>query len=96
MLIDIVKQGIGVSGSGRDELIENYINAALIDLGLAGVINDRLDPSTVDPLIITGVILYTKANWGRGTPDNVEELRKSYELIKTRLHSATGYTDWSD
>ena len=71
-----------------DTEIQDLIDAAEADLGIAGVeIQD-----TADPLIKRAVITYCRANFGQ--PDDYERLKRSYDEQKANLQMATGYTDW--
>lgn len=71
-----------------DEDITDLVEAALLDLGLAGVTN--ID--TEDPLVIRAVETYCKLNFGE--PEQVERLKASYDEQKAQLGMATGYTTW--
>lgn len=72
-----------------DEGLTDLINAALLDLGLAGVSEREI----TDPLVIQAVKTYCNANFG--DPEQYDRLKKSYDEQKAQLSMATGYTDWS-
>lgn len=95
-MLEIVKTALRVKTDAYDQELSMIINACLIDLGLAGVVEDKLGLDNNDDLIILAVTLYCKRNFSRTAPSEFEALDGAYEIIKTRLHSATGYTDWSD
>lgn len=73
-----------------DAEIERWLDAALLDLGIAGVVV----PSEIDPLVEQACVTYalTKAAQQAGDPD--ERLQASYNEQKSQLASCTGYTDW--
>ena len=71
-----------------DAEISDLIDAALIDLGIAGV-----DSSLIhDKLIQRAVITYCRMMFH--SPADFENLRWAYETLKGQMAIATGYTDW--
>lgn len=95
MLIDIIKISLRVSTNAYDEEITMHINSAIQDLGLAGVMDAKLESASLDPMIIQAVSLYTKAHFSRTLPDEHDGLMKAYDGIKSRLRIAEGFADWS-
>lgn len=87
-MLDKAKLSLRIKTNAFDEEIKDLIDAALADLGIAGVITELGD----DPLITRAVITYCKANFG--SPDEHERLKASYDEQKAQLRSASGYTDW--
>ncbi len=83
-----VKLALRVVTNDFDEEIEDLIDAACLDMGIAGIV----DTDTTDPLIIRAVITYCKMNFGE--PDEYERLKSAYDEQKAQLGMATGYTDW--
>ena len=73
-----------------DPELTDLIDAAMLDLGIAGVTSE----DTTDPLIIRAVVTYCKMNFGQ--PDNYKELKASYDEQKAQLSMATDYTDWGN
>lgn len=71
-----------------DDDITDLVNAALADLGVAGVTNE----DTTDPLIIRAVETYCKLHFGE--PEDADRLKAAYDEQKAQLVTATGYTDW--
>lgn len=71
-----------------DTEIEGLIDAAMLDLGVAGV----LLPSTLTAIVDVAVITYVKMHFGQ--PDDYDKLKKSYDEQKAQLVTCTGYTDW--
>lgn len=88
-MIDKVKLALRITTNAFDEEIADLIEAALKDLGIAGVTND----DTTDPLIIRAVITYCKCHFGQ--PDDYDRLKASYDEQKAQLSMATGYTTWT-
>ena len=86
---------LGVTDTEYEDEIQDLIDAAKADLGIAGV--TKADVET-DPLVKKAIKTYVAMNFGEGTggPDNHQQLRESYETQKKQLMSATGYTDWLD
>lgn len=84
-----VKLALRITTSAFDDELNDLIDAAEADLGLAGV-------STVtetDALIIRAVITFCKMNFGE--PADYDRLKKAYDEQKAQLGMATGYTTWS-
>ncbi len=92
MMLDDVKMALRVTTTAYDSELTGLINAAAIDLGIAGVNEQR--ESVTDPIIIQAVTTYCKMNFG--TVDEYDRLKASYDEQKAQLSMATGYTDWSD
>ena len=89
-MIEKVKLALRIKTDAFDSEIQDLIDGALADLGLAGVAS----ADDTDPLIIRAVITYCKANFG--APDEYERLKTSYDEQKAQLMMATGYTEWND
>lgn len=68
--------------------VERLLNAAMLDLGVAGVVI----PSDVDDLVRQACITYFLMNFGQ--PDNYDRLKASYDEQKAQLSTKTGYTTW--
>lgn len=89
-MLEKVKLALRIKSQAFDSEIEDLIDAALADLGLAGVSKQTED----DPLIVRAVITYCRANFGE--PDDYERMKESYDEQKAQLSMATGYTDWGE
>lgn len=89
-MIDKVKLALRITTNAFDDEIADLIEAALKDLGIAGVTND----DTTDPLIIRAVITYCKCHFGE--PDEYDRLKRSYDEQKAQMSMATGYTTWTE
>ena len=85
-----VKTALRVSTTAFDNEISGLIDAALLDMGLAGVTND----DDTDALILRAVVTYCRLNFGQ--PDDYDRLKASYDEQKAQLGMATGYTTWTE
>ncbi len=85
-----VKLALRVTTNAFDDEINGLINAALLDMGLAGITNDSLS----DALVLRAVVTYCRLNFGQ--PDDYERLKASYDEQKAQMGMATGYTTWTD
>lgn len=86
--IDSVKLSLRVTTPAFDTEITELINAAVADLGIAGVTNI----SETDPLILRAITTYVRLNFGQ--PDDYDRLKRSYDEQKAQLGMATGHTEW--
>ena len=73
-----------------DAEIQQYIDAAKLDLGIAGV----EVPQATDALINKAIMTYVRMSFG--APSNYDKLKASYDEQKAQMMMATGYTDWGD
>lgn len=87
-MLESVKLALRITTDAFDDEIQDLINAALADLGIAGITN--LDEA--DALIKRAVITYCRVNFGE--PDDYDRMKASYDEQKAQLQTATGYTDW--
>lgn len=87
-LIDTCKMAMRVTTSAYDTEIQEYINSAMLDLGIAGV----EVPQTADALINKAIMTYVRMSFG--SPTDYDKLKASYDEQKAQLQNATGYTDW--
>lgn len=91
-MLEAVKLALRLTTSAYDAEIQSLIDAALADLGIAGIKQDVLVETGTDPLIKRAVITYVRLHFG--TPDDFDNLLKSYFEQKGQLQVATNYTDW--
>lgn len=91
-MLEQIKMALRITTNAYDAELNNLIAAAAIDLGFAGVNEER--ESVNNPIIIRAVSTYCKMNFG--TVDDYDRLKASYDEQKAQLSMATGYTDWSD
>lgn len=88
-LIEQAKLAKRITTSAFDTQISQLLDAALLDLGVAGV----EVPAALDALVSQAAITYFLMNFGE--PDEYDRLKKSYDEQKAQLSTCTGYTDWS-
>ena len=91
-MLNKVKLALRITTDAVDSELTDLINAALLDLGIAGV--NEFEATTTDALIIRAVITYCKVHFGE--PDEYDRLKASYDEQKAQLGMATGYTTWTD
>lgn len=87
-----VKLALRVTTTAYDNDLNDLINAAKLDLGIAGVAL----PTTLDAICERAIITYCKLHF-LGLSDNEwDRLKASYDEQKAQLTMATGYTNWGD
>lgn len=89
-VINSIKLALRIATDAFNAELTDLLNAALLDLGIAGVTNDDIN----DPLILRAVITYCKLHFGQ--PDDYDRLKRSYDEQKAQLSTATGYTTWTE
>lgn len=89
-LIQQAKKANRMVTSALDDEVERLLNAALLDLGIAGV----EVPEQLDPLVRTAAITYFLVHFGEPEADRYDRLKASYDEQKAQLQMATGYTNW--
>lgn len=90
-MIDKVRNALRISVSDNaaiNEELTDLIEAAKLDLGVAGVVV----PQTIDTLVTKAIITYCKMSFG--LPEDYDRLKRSYDEQKAQLSNASGYTDW--
>ena len=88
-LIDTCKTALRVATTAYDAEITEYIEAAKLDLGIAGV-----ETTVADSLVNTAILTYVRMRFG--APANYDKLKASYDEQKAQMMMATGYTNWGD
>ena len=89
-MLELVKKALRIKTDAFDDELNNLMSAALLDLGVAGVVV----PEELDAIVSQAVIVYCKMNFG--LPEDYDRLKRSYDEQKAQLSNATGYTDWGD
>lgn len=87
-MLESVKLALRITTTAFDGQILDLIDAALLDLGVAGVTST----DTTNALIKIAVITYVRLHFGQ--PDDYERLKAAYDEQKAQLATCTGYTDW--
>lgn len=90
--ISKVKLSLRITTNSFDTELSDLINAALADLGIAGVEGEAAVVS--DPLVLRAVITYCRMHFGQ--PDDYDNLKASYDEQKAQMSMATGYTIWPE
>ena len=88
--LELVKVALRVTSTAFDSELNNLIDSAKLDLGIAGVVV----PTELTAIVNTAICTYCKLNFG--SPDDYDRLKKSYDEQKAQLSMATGYTNWGD
>lgn len=88
-LIEAAKLAARIKTTAYDSQIGALLNAAILDMGVAGV----EVPEQADALVTQAAITYMLMHFGQ--PDNYDRLKASYDEQKGQLATCTGYTDWS-
>lgn len=88
-LIDTCKMALRVTTDAYDAEITEYIEAAKLDLGIAGV-----ETTVADSIVNTAILTYVRMRFG--APANYDKLKAAYDEQKAQMMMATGYTDWGD
>lgn len=89
-LIYSAKMAARITTYYYDEEVERLLNAAMLDMGVAGVVI----PAEVDDLVRQAAITYFLMHFGQ--PDNYDRLKRSYDEQKAQLSTKTGYTTWTE
>lgn len=87
-MLEKVKMALRISTDAFDSELNDLIESAKLDLGIAGVVL----PPTIDALVTKAVITYCKMSFG--IPEDYDRLKASYDEQKAQLATATGYTEW--
>lgn len=89
-MLTIVKLALRIQTNAFDMELLDLIEAAKVDLGIAGVVV----PDQLDAIVRTAIITYVKLHFGE--PDEYDRLKRSYDEQKAQLVTATGYTNWPE
>lgn len=89
-MLESVKLSLSITVDAYDAEIQDLIDAALLDLGIAGVEGYNQN----DKLVLQAVKTYCRAHFQ--SPADYDRLKASYDEQKGQLMIATGYTDWGD
>ena len=87
-MLEKVKLALRIVTDSYDSELNDLIEAAKLDLGIAGVVV----PDIIDALVTKAIITYCKMSFG--LPEDWDRLKRSYDEQKAQLSNATGYTDW--
>lgn len=87
-MLNKVKLALRIVTNAFDTELTDLIEAARLDLGIAGVVI----PEEMDALVGRAIITYCRLHFG--APDEYDRLKASYDEQKAQLMTATGYTTW--
>ena len=89
-LVSAAKLAARITTDVFDRQIDMLLDAAMMDMGVAGVVV----PQSIDALVRQAAITYFMMNFGE--PDEYDRLKRSYDEQKAQLSTCTGYTDWGE
>ena len=89
-MLDKVKLALRITTDAFDSELNDLIDAAKQDLGIAGVVV----PAEIDAIVSRAITTYCKVHFGE--PDDYDRLKASYDEQKAQLSMATRYTTWID
>lgn len=89
-MLAATKLALRIKTDAFDSELTALLNAAMLDMGVAGVVV----PSELDVLVQQACITYVRMNFGQ--PDEYDRLKRSYDEQKAQLATCTGYTVWSE
>ena len=87
-LIAKAKLARRIKTNAYDQQISDLLDAAALDLGVAGVVI----PEEQSALVQTAKITYFMMHFGE--PANYDRLKASYDEQKAQLATCTGFTVW--
>lgn len=86
-LLSLVKVALRIKTTAFDDELTSLIDAAVLDLGVAGV-----NPDELDDLVKRAICTFCKMSFG--LPEDYDKLKMSYDEQKAQMSNATGYTSW--
>ena len=89
-MLEMVKTALRIKTTAYDSELTYLIEAAKLDLGIAGVVI----PAELDDIVKRAIITFCKLSFG--LPEDYDRLKMSYDEQKAQLITATGYTNWGD
>ena len=89
----LVKLRLLITTDAFDSVLTSLMNAALLDLGIAGVNGENAIIS--NDLVLTAVATYVQMMFN-AEPNEYDRLKKSYDEQKAQMSMATGYTIWPE
>ena len=89
-MLNKVKMALRITTTAYDDELMDLIEAAQLDLGIAGVVV----PNQIDAIVSRAIITYCKMSFG--LPEDYDRLKASYDEQKAQLSNATGYTNGGD
>lgn len=87
-LVNAAKLAGRITTTAFDVQVQTLLQAALLDLGVAGV----EIPTELDALVTQAAVTYFRMNFG--APEEYDRYKRSYDEQKAQLATCTGYTVW--
>lgn len=84
-MLEKVKVALKITTNDFDSELTDMINAAVLDLGLAGIINTL----QTDALVNRAICTYCRLNWG--SPADYDKLKASYDEQKAQMSMSSLY-----
>lgn len=88
-MLERCKRAMRIKTNAYDAEITDLIEAALADLGLAGIQKTGADEAEDYPLVRRAVVTYVRQHFG--TPDDYDKLKASYDEQKAQLQTSSAY-----
>lgn len=89
----LVKLRLLITTDAFDSVLTSLMNAALLDLGIAGVNGENAIIG--NDLVLTAVTTYVQMMFN-AEPNEYDRLKKSYDEQKAQMSMATGFTIWPE
>ena len=89
-MLEKVNLALSITADTFDDELNDLISAALLDLGIAGLI----DIDQTDALIILAVVTFCKMHFK--TPENFDRLAATYHSLKSTLGVVSDYSSFTD
>lgn len=90
-MLESVKLALRIKTDAFDDELNELIQAAYIDLGIAGV--STTTAAEKDPILSLAVKTFCRMHFGQ--PDDYDRLKRSYDEQKAQLSMSSAYTDYS-
>lgn len=89
-MLNNVKTAMGITTDAYDSEIQSLIDAAILDLNIAGV----EAAGNYNALVQRAITTYCRMMFH--SPADFDNLRWAYESLKGQMAISTGYTDWGE
>ncbi len=95
-MLEKVRAALRITTQAYDSELEDLIEAAKLDLNVAGVSNDELAAGNEvnDKLLIRAITTYCKLNFGEPSQINYSAWLASYQEQKAQLSMNRSYTEF--
>lgn len=95
-MLDKVKLALQITDNTFDSELSGLIDAAVIDLNIAGVKGTNVSTATTDAIVIRAIVSYCvyQFEMAHGNLDRANAIKVSYDEQKSQLGMATNYTEW--